>query len=182
MWHDWDFLASEDNTPYSQTLTIGDATYTKPLDLGVWDLSSFILDRTTNTYQRLTPLDYAEWRNHYRNGVQTNSTPSRVVLSRNNDIILWPPPDAASTLTAEYFILPTKMTANTDVSPIPVQFHRIIVVKAKLLYAGDDEASHIYATAQSEYDDLIDELESFALPDQGNRRKARGENLTVVPQ
>ena len=189
LWQDWRFLSSENNTPYSQTLTIDQIGYTKPADHGVWDPKSFYIDYTTDNYRHLDPLDYDEWRKTFRNGTQTSDIPTRVVLDRNDDIILWPPPDSGYTLTGEYMILPIRMTANAEVSVIPVQFHRVILLKAKLFYAEEEDGPEIFEASSAELygtrdmpGGLLGQLESHQLPDQGNRRKARGEDLTVVAQ
>lgn len=179
-YHDWRFLSSESNTPYSQALTIGQATkYTKPTDHGVWDMETFILDFALDDYQRLMPLDFDDFWVNYRPGTQTNDTPTRVILDANDDIIVWPPASSTRTMTARYSILPVVMAENTDVSPIPVQFHRMIVLKAKIFYGADDDAPEVYADANYEYAMMMSQLEAFSLPDQGNRGKARGSIMAV---
>ena len=125
LWDDWDFLWAQ----YSSTLSTGTAApaTSKPTDLGTWDMRSFYLDYTTNNSAFLTPLPYTNWRTDYRQGVATNSLPTYVVVQPDKNIFVDAPPDKAYTITADYWKVPTRMAANTTVSPIPEQFHRVII-------------------------------------------------------
>ena len=186
MWQDWNFLFSA--SEFSQALTVDDATYDGPSDLGTFDEDSFYIDRTLDTYQKLDELDYKIWRRDYRNGTQVSGTPTNFAITSANGVVLYPPPDSAYTLTADYWVAPSVMTGNTDVSKIPEQFHRIIVVKAKMYYAEEDDAPEVMRAAMMEfknnnnYGSLLDQLEAFSLPKNKNRRRAEGPAITVVPE
>tara|TARA_S200000501_G_scaffold106634_1_gene100088 strand:+ start:1632 stop:2318 length:687 start_codon:yes stop_codon:yes gene_type:complete len=168
LWHDWNFLWSQ----YSSTLSTGTRApaTTKPTDLGNWDMRSFYLDYTTDDSISLSTLSYVEWRADFRQGVATNDSPTYVVVQPDSSLIVDPPPDKAYTITADYWKTPTKMTANTDESVIPSQYHRIIVARAKTMWAEREEAPEILLGSSAEYQDLLDKLESQSLPGQRIRR------------
>ena len=168
MWHDWNFLWAQ----YSSTLSTGTRApaTTKPTDLGNWDMRSFYLDYTTDDSISLSTLSYVEWRADFRQGVATNDSPTYVVVQPDSSLIVDPPPDKAYTITADYWKTPTKMTANTDESVIPSQYHRIIVARAKTMWAEREEAPEILLGSSAEYQDLLDKLESQSLPGQRIRR------------
>jgi len=185
LYWDWKFLWSE----YSIATVAGNPAPTVPSDLGVWDRESFWLDYTLATKKKLEYLDYYEWRDSLGHGVKTNSKPNYITIKPNNSIILERPPDAVYTLTGEYWKTPARMTANADVSAIPAQFHRIIVVQAKLWYAEEEEIPTVYQAAQAELmgDEkgnlgLMDKLKSHQLPGQDVRRMAQGPSMTVVAE
>jgi hypothetical protein len=168
LWHDWDFLWSQ----YSSTLSTGtrEPAVGKPTDFSNWDMRSFYLDYTSDDSTNLAPLSYVDWRADYRQGTATNSTPTYVVIQPDNNAIVDPPPDKAYTITADYWKTPTRMTANTDESAIPTQYHRIIVARAKSFWAEREEAPEILVASSAEYQDLLDKLESQSLPGQRARR------------
>lgn len=181
LWADWNFLWGQ----YSSTTSAGTrapATQ-KPTDLGSWDDSSFFLDYTTDDNVSLELLLYPDYRSLQRNGVAVNDQPTYVVVQPDQNIILDPPPDATYTITADYWKTPTKMTANADISAIPTQFHRIIVARAKTMWAEREEAPEILLASAAEYADLLDKLESHSLPSQGARRMASvTEDISVMPE
>lgn len=180
---DWNFLWSE----YSISTIVGTPNPTVPADLGVWDKESFYLDYTLATHKRLRNMGYKDWRDSAGRGVKTNRKPNYVVVKPDKSIVLEPPPDAIYTLTSDYFAKPTRMASNTDVSLIPAQFHRIIVVQAKLYFAEEQEIAAVFEAAQKElYGDgskkdpgLISMLESHELQDH-ERRRMQGIDLTVT--
>jgi len=178
LWHDWDFLWSQ----YSSTLSTGTRApaTAKPTDLGNWDMRSFYLDYTSDDSTHLTPLSYVEYRTDHRQGTATNSTPTYVVVQPDSNLIVDPPPDKSYTITADYWSTPTKLTANTDNSAIPVQYHRIVVARAKTMWAEREEAPEILLASSAEYQDLLDKLESQALPGQRTRRFGNVDSDQVV--
>ena len=176
-WLDWDFMHGS----FSEPTIVGVADVTAPADIGLWDEQSFYLDSTTASYKKLEPLAYADWRERFRNGVKTNQKPSFVVITPSNDLKLEAPPDDIYTLTADYWKKPVKMVANIDTSMIPEEYERIIIARAKIMYAEDQGAGEVLVSAQVEFDDLLDKLEAKYLPGRGNRRRSDGVSITVVP-
>jgi hypothetical protein len=175
---DWNFLWSQ-----HQTNTVAaNQVPTSPTDLGLWDEDSFYLDYSTANHKKLRAMDYFQWRTTLRQGVKTQRKPSIIVVKPDKTLIFDVPPDDVYSLTGDYWKTPTKMTANDDVSEIPVQFHRIIVVQAKLWFAEEEEIPTVYQSASSELRTLLMELESHELPQQARRLMGAGESITVVPE
>jgi hypothetical protein len=168
LWHDWDYLWSQ----YSSTLSAGtrEPATTKPTDFGNWDMRSFFLDYTTDDAVNLDPLSYVDWRDDLRQGTATNTTPNYIIVKPDNSLIVDPPPDKTYTITADYWRTPTRMSANTDQSSIPSQYHRIIVARAKTMWAEREESPEILIASSAEYQDLLEKLESQSLPGQRERR------------
>jgi len=174
---DWGFLHSEHSVP----TVAGTKDVSAPSDFGMWDEESFYLNRTTDQYQKLTPVDYFEWRDAYRNGVKTNAKPTMVIIKPNKDLILEPPPDIEYTLTADYYKTATKMTANTSVSLIPTKFDRLIIARAKMWYAEHENAPEVMQGAVVEYKELMGRLESLYL--RGQEPNTMGHShMVIVPE
>ena len=66
-----------------------------------------------------------------------------------------------------------RLTSDSEVSIIPIEFHRIIVVRAKLIYAEREDAPEIMAGSSAEYDSLMSALEAGYLFGQEDGRQAR---------
>jgi len=175
LYHDWNFL----HTQFSTNTIIGTAAYSAPSDLGVWDNTSFWLNYSLSTHSQLIIKDYKSWRNSYGPGVQTNALPGFVIVKPDKSLVLSSPPDAVYALTADYWKNPVKMTANTDTSQIPVKFERIIILRAKLFYAAQEDAPEIRQDTLAEYQDLLSQLTSAELPGQQNRMMSEGEAESV---
>jgi hypothetical protein len=176
-WLDWDFLHVDS---WSDTTTIGDATYAAPADIGAWDVDSFYLDYNTASYKKLVKVDYNTWRSTMRNGVLTNQRPDFVVIKPDQSLILHSPPDDAYLLTGEYWKRPVKMTLAADTSTIPEEYERVIIARAKMYYAEFDAAQEIMANASVEYDDLLDKLEAKYLPSTHPARRLTDAEPLVV--
>ena len=100
-------------------------------------------------------------------------------------IDVYPTPDSATAMSAEYWKTPTLLSSASDVSAIPVRFHRIIICRAKIYYAEQNDAPEIMSASVAEFSDLLDKLESDQLPSQRNRRFSEVQdrfNYTVVPE
>ena len=77
------------------------------------------------------------------------------------------------------------MTADADISAIPPRFHKIIIARAKMYYAENEDAPEIMAGALAEFEDLLDKLEADQLPSQKNRRFSSAQdmfNFVVRPE
>ena len=115
--------------------------------------------------------------------MQTNQKPDSVVILPDLSLRLQSPPDDVYSLTGDYWKRPAKMTANGDTSPIPEEYERIIVARAKIMYAESEGAPEVLASAQIEFDDLLDKLEAKYLPGgQRSRRMSEAEMIVVRPE
>lgn len=189
---DWKFLHT---TLSAKTLSSGTAEYSLSTltitDLAQWDLShsddsgktSFVLNPTGDSYQVLSFLDYSEWRARQKLGTVPSDTPTRIVVKPDNGLVFYPTPNAADTFVADYYKTPTRLSANSDISAIPSQFHRIIVLKGKMLQAEYIESQHLYQTAVAEFNDYLHRLEADQLPGQQYRTQSRVQQpIEVVAQ
>lgn len=164
-WLDWGFL----HTEHSVNTIAGTKDYSAPSDLGMWDAHSFYLDRTSSTFKNLVPMDYWYWRDALRNGLKTNVEPTYIVIKPDLDIILEGPPDAIYSLTADYYKTTTRLSGNTDTSPIPSRFDRLIIAKVKWYYGYHEDAPEILTEGKEEFVDLMNRLESIYRPGQQGR-------------
>lgn len=170
-WQDWRFLW----TSFSANTIAGNRwlTTTKPSDLGTWNTNSFYLDKSSTESIHLTYIDYDEWRDTRVVGESTTGDPDAFTVLPDGSIYLDPVPDTVMALTAEYWKKPAPLTSNAQVSIIPEEWHRLIVVRAKIYYAEREDAPEIMVGAVAEYDDLMTGLEAGYLRGQGDGRQAR---------
>ena len=179
LWHDWNFLWAGE-AAYSVTTSSGSnaLSTTKPTNIGNYDLSSFYLNKTSSTPYRLTYVDWNKYSHVLKVGSQTSAVPSNFTIAPDKTVRVWPQADNTYTLTGEYWIKPAALTAPTQVSAIPEEHHRIIIVRAKIMYAEGEDAPEIAAGAAAEFDHLLEKLESDELPAQRQRRMARANEGT----
>ena len=181
MWFNWDFLWAEN----SATTESGTSTITSPTDLAQWNIDSVVYAPTSEGWQPLQFVPWLQYKEDYKYGTIATGTPEFFSVKPNNVMDLYPTPDAATTLTTEYWTTPTVLSASTDISVIPVRFQRIIIARAKIYYAEQNDASEILSGSIAEFTDLLLKLESDQLPGQRNRRFSLVQDLanyTVVPQ
>lgn len=172
-WFNWNFLWSE----ATLTPTASVSTLTSPADLGNWKLDSFVWSKTTNDYQELEYVDWDEYKIVYKLGVVDSGTPEIFSVKPDNVIDVYPTPADTTAISAEYWKTPTILAADADLSDIPARFRKIIIARAKIYYAENEDAPEILSGALAEFEDLLDKLESDQLPGQKNRRFSRVQDL-----
>jgi hypothetical protein len=172
-WIDWDFLWSQ----FEVNTIAGVKDISAPLDLGHWNKDTFYLDYDTDA-RKLSELSYKAWKTLYPNA-KTTYRPSFFVIRPDKDVILHSVPDAIYALTAEYQRNPVRLAANTDVSPIPAKFDRLIIAQAKVYYAEHENAPEVMQAATNEYQILMHQLESLYLPGQSDRMKSHAEDMVI---
>lgn len=167
-WNDWNFMWAQ----WSTGTVTGTANYAAPTSpaVGRYDVESFYIDRISDDFQHLSVIPYKDWRRDYRNGVKTNGLPEMFTILPDKSVTLEPPPDSSSyTLTADYWKKPTKMTVDADTSEVPVEFERIIIARAKVMYAEHFKDLEMLQMAGAEYATLLKQLEAAELPDRQDR-------------
>ena len=177
-WFDWDFLWNEATitvTASTSTLVSGDTGF--PTDLGNWKLDSFVYDKTSADYIILEYMRWNEYRDMYKYGTIDEDLPEVYSLKPDSSIDLYPTPSATSSISTEYWATPTALAADDDISAIPPRFHKIIISRAKMYYAENEDAPEIMAGALAEFEDLLDKLEADQLPRQKNRRFSAAQDL-----
>ena len=190
-WFDWDFLWSEaDITATSGTSTLSSSNTGFPGTstigpLGNWKLDSLVWDKTSESYQILDYMAWNEYREMYKYGTIDSDVPEVFSTKPNGDLDLYPTPNAATTVSAEYWRTPVVMstildgetTANSNTSAIPSRFHQIIVARAKMYYAENEDAPEILSGSVAEFEDLLNSLEADQLVRQENRKFSSAQNM-----
>jgi len=178
LWEDWNFMWAE----FSSDTTIGNLVpdTSKPTDLGHYDTGSFVIDRTTAAYAKLTFMKYREYRDGPGLGVQTNNKPQQIIVKPDDTLIAWPPSDQIYTLTCEYWKKPTRLALDLDNPSVPDLYERIIIARAKTKYAAYHEAPEILNEATAEYLELLDRLEAAYLPNRDGHRQSEAVEVITV--
>lgn len=144
MYVDWKFLRSQLEPTFITGIGIQD--YAAPEDHNYWNLKSFVIDDIDVSAVEFHPLTDR----FQRTGT---GRPDKVVILDNNQLRLWPVPDAGYLVEAEYFIKPVDLDpedtdANAQLSLIPEQFHWLIVYDALRYYANYENAPEIMNQAR----------------------------------
>ena len=190
-WFDWDFLWSEasitaisgtstlssSNTGFPGTSTIG--------PLGNWKLDSIVWDKSSDSYQILEYVEWNEYRENYKYGTVDSDVPEVFTIKPDGNLDLYPTPNSATVVSAEYWRTPVVMStvispatnAVDNVSAIPARFHKIIIARAKMYYAENEDAPEIAAGSVVEFEDLLNSLEADQLPRQKNRKFSSAQNM-----
>lgn len=180
-WFNWNYLWSEHTT----NTVSGTSTISSPTDIMQWNIDSVVYDPSSDNYQPLVFVEWKEYRDNYKFGVVESGTPEVFTVKPDNVIDVYPTPDSATSIKAEYWRTPTELSADSDVSAIPARFHRIIICRAKIFYGEQNDAPEVLSSAIAEFTDLLGKLEADQLPSQRNRRFSEVQNLanyTVVPE
>jgi len=184
-WFDWDFLWSEASiTAISGTSTLTSSNSGYPSALGNWKLDSVVWDKSSSSYQILEYAPWNEYREDYKYGAVDSDIPEVFTVKPNNSLDLYPTPNSATVVSAEYWASPTLLSTDSQVSVIPERFHRIIIARAKMYYAENEDAPEILVSSLSEFEDQLDKLEADQLPRQKNRRFSSAQdsfNFVVRP-
>lgn len=184
-WFDWDYLWSEATiTATSGTSTLTSSNSGFPSSLGNWRLDSFVWNKSSDEYQILEYVPWNEYREEYKYGTIDSDIPEVFTVKPDNTIDLYPTPNASVAVSAEYWATPTLLSSDSQVSAIPARFHRIIIARAKMFYAENEDAPEIMVSSLSEFEDQLDKLEADQLPRQKNRRFSSAQdsfNFVVRP-
>lgn len=183
-WENWKFLRCE----YSQALTATDNTLPAPtvpnaIGNGMWDMTTFKLQRTTETFA--SPLQCQEYDDVKSEVVDTTpGVPWRVVIMPDNSLRFESTPNAADTVTADFYREPieTELALDADEPSIPEKFQRIIVAKALMYYGNYEGATEAKTQGAEEYSDYIAKMENSELPNGGKSRfrVGAGNHIEVV--
>jgi len=165
----WNFLRFDFSFP---TIALS-STYTLAsvgLDgLAKWnedDVRAYLTSTGVAAEQRLDPIDWDYMRGVrlFSVGATQAGTPVEFAIRPDKSIVFWQVPNAIYTVTGEYWKRAQTMTLNTDAPLFPPQFHMAIVWRAVKYYAADQGAAELYATASTNYSQLINRLEADQLP------------------
>ena len=180
-WFNWNYLWSE----ASISPSAGTSTITSPTDLMQWNVDAIVFDATSDSYQRLEYMKWQEYRDGYKYGNVETGTQEIFSIKPDNVIDLYPTPDSSTAIKTEYWRNPTELSSSSDVSSIPARFHRIIICRAKIYYAEQNDAPEVLSSSIAEFQDLLVKLEADQLPNQRSRRFSQVPDLmnyTVVTE
>jgi hypothetical protein len=126
-----------------------------------WDRDSFWLNKATTGPRKLLFEDWRTFRE--RTGAATSGKPGIITVRPDMSLRTDRIPNASFTFTAEGYKRPTILAIDEDEPDMPSEFHRVIVCRAKIIYADQRDAPEILEGAQTEYTDILDKLQSDQL-------------------
>lgn len=138
-----------------------------PLELNVSELKSMQRIRVGDKFLRV--IDWDEWVECYEQ--QTGQgMPQVVAIAPDNSFYFYPAPDAAYSVTIDYFSKPVRLVNDTDLPQIPEEHQDCIVQKALMYYANFEEDQALYQLASMRYDEKLSQLCGDQLPRMGFAR------------
>lgn len=179
---DWDWMRSSNllGAGVSFQTIAGQASYplgttagTVGVDVeafGKWDRETFRNYPTAVGFRGegyLDEIPFDTWRDSYMFGAMRSVQTRPVVVAVGSDqsLCLGPPPNGLYTITADYFVAPTEMVADTDVpTGLPTRFHMLIVYRAMMKYAGYESAPEVYQRGSEENAGMYAQLQAVRAP------------------
>lgn len=172
LWQDWKFLWSEG--PIGQSLPIGDGDITTVTDILAEVEEGLVLHSGTSQAYRPKWMPYPDFRVRYLTTPKQNAAkPTNWSVRPDGIVVLSHNVTQITPWTLEYHRRPERMVDNTNQSPIPTHFDRIILARAAVIYGGREDAPEIIASYTAEYVDALEKMESAYLPGQRNHRRSQ---------
>jgi hypothetical protein len=162
LWHNWKFLI---DMSFSMSTVASTRDMSAPVTVNMWDWKTFKIDGD--------PIELVEYYKirHETFDITIEDQPSRVIILPDNNLRFDPVPDAAYTITADYFVKPTLLAVDADISAIPEEFHSSVILgRAMVLYGNFENAAEIKDQGLELYSEFLGRLESLQLPNQHNAR------------
>jgi len=109
----------------------------------------------------LDEVSFDEWRDGMMLGAMRNvqTRPVAFAVGPDQSLCLGPPPNALYTITADYFMAPQALAADTDVPlGLPTRFQHLIIYTAMKKAAGYESAPELYQRASEEYAPMYAQL------------------------
>ena len=173
-WLNWKFLWKR----FDSATTIGQATIIAPDDLGIWDHNAIRLNGDLIDVEEYDTIKH-EWEPSLETG-----TPNLAVIMPDNSLHLEPVPDAAYSISADYFKFAEELTNNTDQFLIPKAYQRAVIGRAMMFYAGYQNAPEVKQEGLEMYQMAMSQLESHELPENSYRSgvSTGSAEIRVIPQ
>ena len=176
-WVNWKFLRAT----YSAATVASTATAAKPATLKYWDFQTFKIIEPGETDKNLfSAVEYDKVKSDILD--TSESIPWRAIVMPDNSLRFEPIPDAAYTIEADYYTVPTLLAANSDISDIPPEYHQIIIGRALILYANFESAPEIKDQGEEIYTEQLALLENDQLPNQEHSRFNTGAMIEVIAE
>lgn len=112
-------------------------------------------------------VQWMDWPEFYQTQLRGSSEPGRPVryaISPAGEIVFSPVPDKAYRIRGLYTKTPKELVANSDTPDMPSRFHDVIVYRALLYLADNDEAVYQRGQWQIEFNRILSDLERECLP------------------
>lgn len=152
----WKFLRAKFTMPleidvqeYTVSGTLGAGGYGLTT-VDKWDKQScWIYLTSTADERRLIYLPYQDFRAQFR--TYPAGRPKFWTEGPDGTILYDKTPDAAYTITKDYWMTPERLVNATDIPACPEQFHDLIAWKSVMKFAGSESAVELFNYAKSEY-------------------------------
>jgi hypothetical protein len=112
--------------------------------------ASFIYLTSTSDETQLEWIDFQQFRTKYR--TLESGRPTRLYMGPLGIVGFNRSPDAAYTITLEYWKTPELLVNPTDIPALPAQYVDVIVWKSVMMFAGNEMAPDLYTYAKQQYD------------------------------
>jgi hypothetical protein len=188
MYANWKFLRRA--LTQSNELVTGEPALPRPSTVKTWDQNTFQLLPVGQTQRQ--QLECVEWEDVKHEVLTTTvGIPSRVVIMPDGSLRFDPPPNDTHTFFADYYVRPTRLSADASVPAIPEEYHySCIVAEAMTYYATFENAPEVLAQARMLLDGNpvlgtiggMASLESDQLPGHFNARTRIGADIQVVAE
>lgn len=156
---DWDFMREELSLSFASVNTAS-----LPSDFNRVDQASIVGTRADGTKFYPDFVHPREMRLIKREQTDNGGIPIWVMFD-NGSCEFFPTPTETVTLSADYFVNPIKMTANSDTPRIPEQYHMAIVFHALMSHGAYDEASNTWQHAHSKWTQYFNQMNMSQLPE-----------------
>lgn len=181
LWNDWDFLwAEEDQTLAADAREI-DPPSANDKKINLLDRQSLVFRPGETDHFHPQFLEWRTFRQRYEfNKRRTVKNPTHWTITPGGKMLLSHKMKESTPIHYEFWRKPVMMVKGKDTSLIPNDsvsedgddYPRIILLRAKLIYAEREDAPEIQAGALAEYADLLEKMESRHLPWMDGSRKA----------
>jgi len=172
---DWAFMLQSPGASFTTVAAQTSYTPTQagvPLGVSSWKkgtFRSYLTATGTPAEIRMTWVPYDTWRDAYNIGALRTSQVQPVIYSihPNQQNILIQCPLAGYTITNDYFLAPTTLAADADVSLLPAQFTLAIVGQAMMNYGMSESSAEVFKRGEGLYNRYMNKLEMLRLPELG---------------
>lgn len=174
LWEDWRFLW----VAYAGNLNADLSAPTAPASpagvrVRLWETHTIKTRAPTETVWS-APLAYwprDKFDAMYDPDTATAGRPEAFTVMPDNTLKFDRPADVQYSVKGSFYRSPPPLAANDSVSLIPEEYHRLILVRACIMYADREDAPELVNGATAEYPDLLEKLESAHLDGfRGQRR------------
>lgn len=181
-WEDWRYLWVR----YAEQVVQGSSVLPEPsVPIGArvrrWDTDSLKIRSLTpleTTWQDLNFMVRAQFDASEDPDTAQQGKPQNFTVEPDNSVQLDRPADTLYAVKGSFYRSPAPLAEDGDVSPIPEEYHRIIVVRAAIMYGDREDAPEVISGAETEYLDILDKLEGSQLEAFRYRRASRQESRT----